>query len=68
MPLTEIEELKLSQYFQDKNIPETQQNRIREIANMSKEGVTIKEIRAALRSSFDFVSEHRMKLRRAGVW
>jgi hypothetical protein len=66
--LTPEEETKLKNYFQELNIPETQQEPIRTILKMSIDKVSIKDIRAEVRSSFDFVGEHRMKLRRRGVW
>ncbi len=68
MSLTPFEEIKLQKYFDDCNVPECQQDRIRTIAEMSKDEVPIKNIRQAVRSSFNFVGECRSKLRRRGVY
>lgn len=68
MPLTPFEEIKLQKYFEDYSIPACQRDRIRTIAEMSKDEVSIKDIRQAVRSSFNFVGECRSKLRRRGVY
>ena len=68
MPLTPLEELKLQNYFNECKVPENRQERIRAIAEMSKDEVPIKDIRRAMRTSFNFVAECRSRLRRRGVY
>jgi len=68
MPLTHLEEMKLQKYFEECKVPEYKHDRIRKVAEMSKDGVPIKKIRQALRTSFNFVAEYRSTLRRWGVY
>lgn len=68
MTLTPLEETRLQNYFKECKVPDYKHERIRTIAEMSKDNASIKEIRRALRTSFNFVEEYRSKLRRRGVY
>lgn len=68
MPLTSSEEVKLSEYFQMYGINKPMQKRVRQIAEMSNAGHSIKEIYAEVKGSMGDLIEHRGKLRRWGVW
>jgi hypothetical protein len=68
MPLTDAEELRLSEYFELYGIKPSRQERVRTIARMSSNGHSIKEIYAEVKGSMVDLIEHRSKLRRWGVW
>lgn len=68
MPLTDAEELKLSEYFELYGIKPSRQERVRTIARMSSDEHSIKEIYAEVKGSMGDIIEHRSKLRRWGVW
>lgn len=68
MPLTDAEELKLSEYFELYGIKPSIQERVRTIARMSSDEHSIKEIYAEVKGSVGDLIEHRSKLRRWGVW
>jgi len=68
MPLTDAEELKLSEYFELYGIKLSRHERVRTIARMSSNGHSIKEIYAEVKGSMGDLIEHRSKLRRWGVW
>lgn len=68
MPLNPAEELKLSEYFKLYGISKYTQVKVRQIAEMSKDGSSIKNIHAVVGGSIGNLTEHRGKLRRWGVW
>lgn len=68
MPLSPSEELKLSEYFKLYGISKYMQGKVRQIAEMSKNGSSIKEIHSRVGGSIGNLAEHRGKLRRWGVW
>lgn len=68
MPLTDAEELKLSEYFELYGIKPSRQERVRTIARMSSDEHSIKEIYAEVKGSMGDRIDHRSKLRRWGVW
>ena len=68
MPLTDAEELKLSEYFELYGIKPSRQERVRTIARMSSDEHSIKEIYAEVKGSMGDLIEHRSKLRRWGLW
>lgn len=68
MPLTDAEELKLSEYFELYGIKPSRQERVRTIARMSSDEHSIKEIYAEVKGGMGDLIEHRSKLRRWGEW
>ena len=68
MPLTDIEESRLQKYIEDLKIPPEQQDRIRTIAEMSKDGISFEDIRAAVGGRREIVYRRRSQLRRRQVY
>jgi len=68
MPLTEAEESRLQKYIEELNIPPEQQGRIRTIAEMSKDGETFEDIKAAVGGRREIVYRRRSQLRRRQVY
>lgn len=68
MPLTELEESRLQKYIQELHIPPEQQDRIRTIAEMSKDGVSFEDIKAEVRGRGETIYRRRSQLRRRQVY
>ena len=68
MPLTEAEESRLQKYIEELQIPPEQQYRIRVIAEMSKDGVSVADIKAEVRGRGDTIYRRRSQLRRRQVY
>ena len=68
MPLTDVEEARLQKYIQELKIPQEQQNRIRTIAEMSKDGIPFEDVRAAVGGRREIVYRRRSQLRRRQVY
>lgn len=68
MPLTEAEEAKLKKYIEELHIPPEQQDRIRTIAEMSKDRVSFADIKAEVGGRREIICRRRSQLRRRQVF